>query len=269
MADSHNDDASGSLRDHDSGEGSRFAGRRVDRFADSLFTGVDAMCTTAARLTGVDGAAVAVLTTSTQRELVYATDPLAQNIDELQFTLGEGPCLDAYLRDRPQLFPHLETSADAARWPAFALDAMDLGVQAVFAFPVPGQKRPLGVLELYRRTAGELDDAQHETASVCAAAVGQTLRANWDAVATRAGSVEVVLESAEFDGRGSFDPFTRSQVYVAAGMVAVQLAVGVDEAVDRLRAHAYATAQSVTTLSSDIIARRVSLRDHRHDATDG
>ena len=67
--------------------------------ADPLFVGISAICDTVVRLTGVDGAAVAVLAPSMGvRELVYATDALAQQLDELQFTLGEGPCVDAYQR---------------------------------------------------------------------------------------------------------------------------------------------------------------------------
>lgn len=69
---------------------------------DSLFSGVGVVCKTAARLTGADGAAAAVMTASSSRELVYATDALAQQIDELQFVIGEGPCMDAYVQNRPQ-----------------------------------------------------------------------------------------------------------------------------------------------------------------------
>lgn len=57
-----------------------------------MYAGVDALCESAVRLTGVDGAAVAVLTPSRRvRDLVYATDHLAQRLDELQYVIGEGP----------------------------------------------------------------------------------------------------------------------------------------------------------------------------------
>lgn len=77
--------------------------------AGSLFSGVGVVCEAAARLTGVDdGAAVAVLTASKLlAELVYATDAIAQQIDELQFTVGDGPCLDAYHHNCPELLREL------------------------------------------------------------------------------------------------------------------------------------------------------------------
>jgi hypothetical protein len=103
-----------------------------------LFTGVVAVCDTVTRLAGVDGAAVAVFAPSHSRELVYATDAVAQQIDDLQFTLGEGPCLDAYRSASPQLCPRLDVGTPMDRWPAFCIDAADAGGEAVFAFPVLG-----------------------------------------------------------------------------------------------------------------------------------
>ena len=56
----------------------------------------------------------------------------------------------------------------------------------------------------------------------------------------------------------AIDPFTRTQIHVAAGMVAIQLGITADEGVDRLRAHAYACARPVSSVAADIIARRMT-----------
>lgn len=235
---------------------------------DSLFAGVGGLCRTAARLTGVDGAAVAVMTASPSRELVYATDALAQQIDELQFIIGEGPCLDAYRQNRPQLCGELGASAVAGQWPGFAADVVRLGVAAVFVFPLPGPKHPMGVLELYRRTAGELGAGEQESALVCAATVGETMLSNWEVETTRAGSAQLAMDRAALTGAERsqpVSPFTRSQVYVAAGMVAVQLAIPVETALDRLRAYSYANRRSVSAVAADIVARRLSMADERSD----
>ena len=244
------------------------------RSADPLFAGVGAVCDTAVRLTGVDGAAVAVLTRSRQiRELVYATDAVAQQIDELQFTLGEGPCIDAYLHNHPQHHPRLDGSAPRAQWPLFTADVMALGVQALFAFPAPGTQRPMAVLELYRRTSGELTAVEQNSALVCAVAVTRTLQGNWDTHAAAHpadGVYETIDAAAEMAAAagGPIDPFTRSQVYVAAGMVAVQLAVTPEEGLDRLRAYAYSRGRPISEVSTEIVGRRLSLRDQRDTAKD-
>ena len=43
----------------------------------------------------VEGAAVSLLTTSVHRETLSATDPTAATLEDLQFTLGEGACIEA------------------------------------------------------------------------------------------------------------------------------------------------------------------------------
>jgi hypothetical protein len=231
---------------------------------DALFVGVGAICDTAARLTGVDGAALAVLAASHGvRELVYATDALAQQIDELQFVMGEGPCLDAYRGDHAELWPRIDDSVFESRWPGFTAELLDLGVAAVFAFPVPGRPRPMGVLELYRRSSGGLDEREQQSARVCAAALRDTLQSNWRTHLSRSSSEEAAMEAAVTHGAvvPPSDPFSRSQVYVAAGMVAVQLAVTAQDGLDRLRAYSYANKRPINAVAADVVQRRLSFSD--------
>jgi GAF domain len=230
---------------------------------ESLFVGLGAICDTATRLTGVDGAAVAVLT-GTVRELVHATDALAQQIDEVQFTLGEGPCLDAYAHNRDQLWAAIEDHEFARRWPLFTAEVAPLGVAAVFAFPVAGASHPMGVLELYRRTPGELADFELESARTCTTAIGQRLESNWQSQVQRSGSAQAAIAAVGEGGDAANyldDRFTRSQVHIAAGMVAVQLRVSTHDGMARLRAYAYAERRSVVAVAADIVSRRLSFRD--------
>jgi hypothetical protein len=69
-------------------------------------------------LVGVDGAGVMLMSGDVQRGSPGVTGEVSALIEELQFTLGEGPCVDAYQQDR------VVTEADLAdpaiqRWPAF------------------------------------------------------------------------------------------------------------------------------------------------------
>ncbi|GAB2666720.1 GAF and ANTAR domain-containing protein [Nocardia goodfellowii] len=253
---------------------------RHDRFAESdfgrvpetsLFIGISTLCAAAVRLTGADGAAVAVLTADTStRELVYATDPVAQQIDELQFVIGEGPCLAAYRDNHEELWPELDAGPAAERWPAFTPEILALGVRAAFAFPVPGARRPIGVLELYRKTIGVLTAEARHSAAGCAFAIGKALQTNWHERVLAAGGVESAVALSELREPGFEEPgsFSRSEVYVASGMVAVQLGVSAEEGLDRLRAYSYAQGRSIVEVAADIVARRLSLRDQR-DSIEG
>ncbi|WNG88069.1 ANTAR domain-containing protein [Mycobacterium sp. ITM-2016-00317] len=203
--------------------------------------------------------------------MAYATDTIAVQLDELQFTLGEGPCLDAYLYDEPQIHPNLDSISHTSRWPTFATEATQLGVHSLFAFPVPGALGPSRVLELYRRAPGSLTQDQHAAARACASAIGQRLQTNWDKHLASFGGVREAIDavaggsdavaggSAVQDGIG--EPFTRTQIHVAAGMLAIQLNTEPDEALDRLRAYAYAYGRRISSVAADIIAHRLTLHD--------
>jgi hypothetical protein len=214
--------------------------------------------------TDADGVALAVLSRSRRaRELVYATDPLAKQLDELQYIVGEGPCFDAYLYDAPQCYPELTDVVETSRWPVFATGATELGAQALFAIPVPDGRRPMGVLQLYRRAAGGLVESQFATACASASAIADQLQSNWQEHRARFGSAEQAIDAAASSNASQepIDPFTRTQVHVAAGMVAIQLGISAEEGVDRLRAHAYANARPLSSVAADIIARRMTLSD--------
>lgn len=231
--------------------------------SDSLFAGIGEICDAAMLRAGADGAALAVLSRSAlSRELIYATDSLAQQLDELQYTIGEGPCFDAYLDDSPQFHPELTSVAQASRWPTFAADATQLGAHALFAFPVPDGQRPAGVLELYRRSVGGLDAAECAAVVACTAMIGELLLSNWKHHVARFGDVEEAFDAAATTGVAhseAANPFTRTQIHVAGGMVAIQLDINPDEGVDRLRAYSYACGRRLSSVAADIIARRLTL----------
>jgi GAF domain len=227
--------------------------QRPRRTESRLFRGVGVLCETAVQLTGADGAAVAVMMSPQSRELVYATDDLAKEIDELQFVVGEGPCFDAYHLQWPQLWPDLDPDPRQDRWLAFSAGVQDLGVEAVFAFPVPG---PLGVLELYRRAPGPLGDDQVDSATTCAEAIGSVVRASFPV--TRGVIAEANAEAASLHPS---NPFSRAQVHQACTVVAQLLNIPTDEAIARIRAHAYAQNMSTGEAAAEILAGRFPLHE--------
>src|SRR4051812_38742809 len=109
----------------------------------------------------VDGAALSLLTRSSARETLWATDPTAELLEDLQFTLNEGACIEAAATGAPVLVPDLADRVDAARWPVFAAAvAEQTDVAALFALPMQWGTVNLGVLDLYRRTPGGLSREQ-------------------------------------------------------------------------------------------------------------
>ena len=194
---------------------------------------------------GVDGSAVTVMLSATPRETVYASDPLASELEELTLTLGEGPGIDA-TTGGPALAGDLTSAASVARWPAFAPGAVDAGASAVFALPLQLGGIRLGVMDLYRARAGSLDDDQFA-----------------DALLLADTACAVLLDSVS---AGDHPPGGRGpepagphhpEVHQATGMVIVQLGVSAAVALVRLRAYAYSHERRLRDVAADVVARRL------------
>jgi signal transduction histidine kinase len=113
----------------------------------------------------LDAAGVTLISANTDPEFIAASDESAMRFERLQTELGEGPCLAAYETNTPISIPDL-TKDD--RFPRFAERAEAEGLVAVFTFPLRHGDRRLGALDLYRETAGSLDEAEMVAAQTLA-----------------------------------------------------------------------------------------------------
>ncbi|MEH3154774.1 MAG: GAF domain-containing protein [Gordonia paraffinivorans] len=220
-----------------------------------LFRGIDELCRTAVRLTGVDGAAIAVFgSAGDARDLVFATDVTAAHLDDLQFTLGEGPCIDAFTTQEPVLVGALADDSVTDHWPVFRSEVRAMDIGAVFAVPVSADDFTVGVLELYRRRPGDLQRDERQAAQVCARLAAVTIRHNVDDVAEAGDSVEEYIEGAD-------EHLGRDDVHVAAGMIAVQLGIATDAALDLLKGASFRLGRPISVLSGEIVTRTRTFRE--------
>jgi hypothetical protein len=108
-----------------------------------------------AEVLGVSGVAVSVLASGGD-DMVWRTDGLSVRLDDLQFTLGEGPGVDAAASGELVLEPDLG-AVPVQRWPVFTPAALELGVRAVFAVPLQIGAIRVGVLVAQRDAPGLMD----------------------------------------------------------------------------------------------------------------
>ena len=205
------------------------------------------LCVGAARAIGVDGAGVMLKAGEVAAGTGCSSDETAAAIESLQFVLGEGPCIDAYDQSRPVTEPDL-AAAETPRWPAFAPAAVEVGARAVFGFPLLVGAVRVGALDLYRREPGLLSDEEHADALVAADVVARTLLLMQSIAPS--GSV-----AAEIQAGGDL----QYVVHQAAGMVAAQLNIGVEQALVRLRAFAFAADRPIAEVAGDIVGRRLRM----------
>lgn len=207
------------------------------------------LCDVATAVTGVTGAGIMLFTADVQRGPVASSDEVAGEVEALQYTLGEGPCLDAYHLDQPVLEEDL-AAPELVRWPAFAPAAVAAGVRAIFGFPLRIGSARLGSLNLYRGRPGHLDSEQHANALVIADVIAQILLALQGAapLGTLAGAL---TERADFG----------YVIHQASGMVSVQLGISVPDAVVRLRAYAFRSGRRLGEVAHEIVAGRLRFGD--------
>ena len=198
----------------------------------------------AAGVLEVDGLALALSTGGANTELLWCTDDMARGVDDLQLTLGEGPGPEAARTGAMVWVPDL-ARIPHQRWPALAAEAPALAARAVFCFPVGVGAILLGVLTAVRGTTGPLSAVQAGDALALA-----------DALAARC------LDGGErvnADGDVVAQSLTRAVVHQATGMISVQLAVSLPDALLRLRAYTYRSGRRITEISQDIVDRRLRL----------
>ncbi|MDA8072467.1 MAG: ANTAR domain-containing protein [Actinomycetota bacterium] len=210
------------------------------------------LCQVAAEVTAATCGGIMLVDGALPRASLCSTDPLAAYIEGLQHTLGEGPGIDAHALGGPVAEPDLAEPA-VARWPAFAAPAVAAGVRAVFGFPVRIGAVRLGALDLYRDRPGPLTADQHADALVLA-----------DVAARAVLSLQVDVAPGTLAPELDVGADWQLVVHQAAGMVSVQLAVTVAEALVRLRAQAFARNRLVAEVAQDVVDRRL-----RFDQADG
>jgi GAF domain-containing protein len=126
-----------------------------DEDGHGVVAGMRRLCGAAGRALAASGAGLTVMADGGLRGVSAASDPATEGLEELQLTLGEGPCIDAYRLQRPVLIPDLADGA-MTRWPAYAPAVHAHGVRAVFAFPLQIGAARLGVMDVFRTEAGML-----------------------------------------------------------------------------------------------------------------
>lgn len=220
--------------------------------AGDALAAADQLCSACVELLDVDGAAISLTYKGTTHGTYGSSGALSRHLDELQFTLGEGPCLEATALRRPVMVADLD-HPDEQRWPAFASAVLGAGVRAVFAIPSTVAASQVGVLDLFRKAAGPLSADELNggllAAQLAALPLLELLHANstWDHVVAGTG------------GSSPLSSLERVEVYQATGMLMAQLDVGPAEALVRLRAHAFAQGTSASEVAWAIVERRLTL----------
>ncbi|MFI8228751.1 ANTAR domain-containing protein [Streptomyces sp. NPDC085900] len=206
------------------------------------------VCTAAVAALPVGGAGLSAMSRTAPSHPLCSTDDISERLEELQLTMGEGPCVDAFLHGSAVLTPDLLRRDLQDRWMVFAEAALEAGARAVFALPLQMGAISPGVLDLYARVPIRLDG--EELADALAFADLATLVLLDTRISETGGPRRGLVEDL-----GAY----RAEIDQASGMLTVQLGVGIEDAFVRLRAHAYAQGRRLADVAADVVAHRLRL----------
>ena len=198
----------------------------------------------------IDAAAISLVFDGTNTGTLGSSGEPARIYDELQFLLGEGPCLDSVARRAPVVVFDLADPVNQ-RWPVYGPALLDLHVHGVYAMPVVVAGEYVGALDLFRNRPGSLIGEEFSAAFVAAELAAIPLLDLLDA------DMAAAVEDPESNAWAELNALSRAEVSQATGMLVAQLEVEPADALARLRAHAYSTGRSATEVARDIVDRRL------------
>jgi hypothetical protein len=194
-----------------------------------FMTGVAAAC-------GTSSAALTLVGATLDQLALAASDEPARAAQELEFLLGEGPARDATREIRPV------AAAGAAltdSWPGYGPAVTELGIEEVAAVPLSLQGTCVGALAVFDPRPGLADS---DTFTVIAEALTRTM---------------ILSPTGDPGLYGGAD--LRAKVHQAAGMVSVQLDCPVADALELIKARAFAEGTSAHSVAERILQGELRL----------
>jgi hypothetical protein len=178
------------------------------------------------------------------------TDLLATRLDEEQYRLDEGPCVES--TRTPGLGITFSADLGAGReFPVFGPVAAGFGVHSVLAiglFPHGGAAPRLGSLNIYSRSRAGIDEVDRDLALVLAAHASTALGAT---MASTAAELEVAQLRDAIN--------SRDVIGQAKGILMERRGISADEAFDTLRRASQALNVKLAQVAETLVERRAEI----------
>jgi hypothetical protein len=200
------------------------------------------LCLACVEVLGVTGAGLVLMSGGRSLDFVGVSDPVSEAIEQMEYTLGEGPCVSAF-RTKVPVFDADLVDETPDRWPEFRRGALAVGVRAAFGFPLLIDRICIGALNLYHDRPGALTDDQVADALVVAQFASRSVMA-WQADAPP-GTVAWQLEQI---------PNHRVEVHQATGRISVQVGVSLADALVVLRAYSFSHDRRIGDVAAEVAA---------------
>jgi GAF domain-containing protein len=192
------------------------------------------------KLFAVDGAGLMLIDPDQLLRNVADSDKRIDHLEDLQIEHGEGPCIDAF--EEKELV-HAADLATERRWPKFSPAAVERGLRAVLASPIPYNQMAIGVVAVFsakeRPWSPEGELALIAFTDLAALTIANTMQS--EQRGELAEQLERALEA-------------RVVIEQAKGALVAREGIGEKEAFERMRRQARAERRRVADVAEEIMA---------------
>jgi hypothetical protein len=168
-----------------------------------------------------------------------ATDRVVEDLDAIQYDVGQGPCLSS-IREQESFY--IDDMCSDSHWPEFSARACKVGIGGLLAFVLKVSHDSLGALNLYSRWANAFSPEDRVTGALFATYAAIAL-AN---AQTHARDIERVAELE----RGLA---TRDAIGTALGIIMQRDGLSSAQAFDYLRTQSQRRNEKLRTIAEEIV----------------
>src|ERR1700761_8154498 len=191
----------------------------------------------------VDAAGLMLADTEHHLRNAAASDPRVRHLEELQVEHREGPCITSFEDKVMVSAPDLVTDL---RWPSFSKAAVDKGVRAVLASPIPYNQDAVGVVAV-------LSEDEHPWSAEAELA----LLAFTDLAALLIASMMLGEEQTALAQQLQGALNTRAVIEQAKGVLIGRHGLSTQAAYEQIRAQARAERRKVAVVAAELVSRAV------------
>jgi GAF domain-containing protein len=191
----------------------------------------------------VDGAGLMLADAEHHLRNAAVSDDRVRHLEELQIRHAEGPCITAF--DEKALVGAEDLTLDL-RWPIFSQAAVDQGVRAVLASPIPYNQDAVGVVAV-------ISHERHPWSGEAELA----LLAFTDLAALLIASMMIGEQQTELATQLQSALNSRAVIEQAKGVLIGQQGISAHAAYEQIRAQARAERRKVTLVAAELVSRAI------------
>ena len=169
---------------------------------------------------GADGAGLTLLEID-RADLIVKSEPFVRAIDEIQYGIGEGPCISAAATGETKRSGQL---GDDGRWPQFGPRASELGVHSALSLPLLVSSGVIGAMNVYAHAPNSFDERAQQLGERYAVSAALAVQ-----------NAQILEQAARLVGQLQAGVQGRALIDQAIGVLRRRHGLTADEALQQLR----------------------------------